>query len=302
MSLAELNSYLEGKLIAAEFATSVLSNDLKQLQVGMKLEAVDKHNQIFVRPATVVDINYQSEEVKIHYDNWSSIYDVWFSKDSEDLHPVGWCEKIGHQLSKPFTSTTIKTSITCPVSGCMGIGHIQGYKYTNHFSESGCPYSIKYLNKKQKILTPPANIAATKLIIKLDSTTSTSHYLPVNFSQLIKDRTKRSSSKKKKRRCGHKWTVSRISKKSDKQLKIISNVAKATQESSEPVQNLSRVTKVDDSDDQRRKEEAATEALLQFESEIKESVYLAKAYDSIEDEERFVQKYNGKLVFGKSYI
>jgi hypothetical protein len=31
-------------------------------------------------------------------------------------------------------------------------------------------------------------------------------------------------------------------------------------------------------------------------------VYLAKFYDSVRDEERFVQKYNGRLVIGKWFI
>jgi hypothetical protein len=296
MTLAELNSYLEGKLVAEDFGTSVLNNDLKQLQVGMRLECVDKHNAIFVRPATVVDLNYQTEEVKIHYDNWSSVYDVWFSKDSEDLHPVGWCERTGHVLTKPpFNGRTIKTSFTCPVPGCTGIGHIQGYKYTNHFSESGCPYSIKYLNKKQKILTPPPNIAATKLIIKLDSTTSTSHYLPNMRAQLSLNKIVKDKTKKKKRRSGNKWTVTKTSRKSETQQTVkISSVRKAkTVNEPENAKNQSQehLNEVE--------KQKGAEALLQIQNEIKESVYLAKMYDSVDDEERFVQKYNGKLAIGK---
>ena len=40
-------------------------------------------------------------QLKIHFDGWDEMYDFWFDSESNDLHPVGWCEKTGHPLEIP---------------------------------------------------------------------------------------------------------------------------------------------------------------------------------------------------------
>ena len=40
-------------------------------------------------------------QLKIHFDGWDELYDFWFDSESNDLHPVGWCEKTGHPLESP---------------------------------------------------------------------------------------------------------------------------------------------------------------------------------------------------------
>lgn len=99
----------------------------------MKLEAVDQHNPIFIRVATVVEI--EEKRLKINYDSWPNVYDVWFNKDSEDIYPIGWCQITGYPLTPPMDSNIKKTIAlnTCPTPGCIGLGHIKGSKFSNHF-------------------------------------------------------------------------------------------------------------------------------------------------------------------------
>ena len=100
----------------------------------MKLEAVDKRNPILIRVATIVDI--QKDILKIHYDGWSDMYDVLINKDSEDLHPINWCKRTGHHLSRPINYNQYQNEINssgCQTIGCFGIGHVKGPKFTTHY-------------------------------------------------------------------------------------------------------------------------------------------------------------------------
>lgn len=102
----------------------------------MKLEAVDKRNPILIRVATIVEMN--AKQIKIHYDDWQSIYDIWVDQDSEEIHPATWCEKTNHLLSTSnmdiavFNRNNYNYTVTCPIAGCGGIGHIKGPKFANH--------------------------------------------------------------------------------------------------------------------------------------------------------------------------
>ena len=95
----------------------------------MKLEAVDKYNPSMIRISTIVDIN--KNQVKIHFDNWSDIYDFWCDKTSSDIHPINWCKNTGHTLTN-FPSSTRNTT-GCPTIGCAGLGHIKGARFETHY-------------------------------------------------------------------------------------------------------------------------------------------------------------------------
>ncbi|XP_023229945.1 lethal(3)malignant brain tumor-like protein 3 isoform X1 [Centruroides sculpturatus] len=112
----------------------------------MKLEVVDKRNPMLIRVATIADT--QSHAIKIHFDGWSDAYDYWLDDDSPDIHPVSWCTRTGHPLQPPISEMTITNSSGCPTTGCQGIGHIKGPKYTSHHSSFGCPYSQLNMNKE----------------------------------------------------------------------------------------------------------------------------------------------------------
>ncbi|XP_066529581.1 lethal(3)malignant brain tumor-like protein 4 isoform X2 [Hoplias malabaricus] len=118
------------------------------LQIGMKLEAVDKRNPMLIRVATISDTD--DHRVKIHFDGWSEEYDYWLDADSTDLHPMSWCQKTGHPLQHPNGSSDPPPppGQGCPTPGCNGVGHIKGPRYGTHYTAVSCPYSEMNFNKE----------------------------------------------------------------------------------------------------------------------------------------------------------
>ncbi|XP_006524479.1 lethal(3)malignant brain tumor-like protein 4 isoform X1 [Mus musculus] len=116
---------------------------------NMKLEAVDKRNPQLIRVATIADVD--DYRVKIHFDGWDHKYDYWVDADSQDIHPIGWCDVTGHPLEVPYGSKHVKIlpgQPACPTPGCRGIGHIRGPRYAGHHSAFGCPYSDVNLKRE----------------------------------------------------------------------------------------------------------------------------------------------------------
>lgn len=107
--------------------------------------------------------------LQIHYDGWSTQFDVWCDSDLCDLHPVGWCQRTGHPLEPPpgqgdgsggwegetgqadgseIAVVSVVSLLVlcpagspplsspsqgvCPTAGCRGVGHIKGARYTGH--------------------------------------------------------------------------------------------------------------------------------------------------------------------------
>lgn len=70
-----------------------------KLQVGMKLEAVDRKNPCLVCVATVADV--ADDRFLVHFDNWDDTYDYWCDAHSPYIHPVGWCQDHGRPLTAP---------------------------------------------------------------------------------------------------------------------------------------------------------------------------------------------------------
>ncbi|KAK6489089.1 lethal(3)malignant brain tumor-like protein 3 isoform X1 [Huso huso] len=117
-------------------------------QKNMKLEAVDKRNPVLIRVVTIVDTD--DHRMKIHFDGWCDEYDYWVDTDSPDIHPAGWCAKIGHPLQPPISPQDMFEASEqggCPTPGCKGVGHIKGARYSGHHSAVGCPYSDININK-----------------------------------------------------------------------------------------------------------------------------------------------------------
>uniref|UniRef100_A0A3B5MS08 L3MBTL histone methyl-lysine binding protein 1b n=1 Tax=Xiphophorus couchianus TaxID=32473 RepID=A0A3B5MS08_9TELE len=117
-------------------------------QVGMKVEAVDKRNPMLIRVATIADT--EDHRLKIHFDGWNMDYDYWVETDCPDLHPVGWCQKTGHPLQHPNSTSDLLPAPGqgCPTPGCNGVGHIRGPRYGTHYTQVSCPYSEMNLNKE----------------------------------------------------------------------------------------------------------------------------------------------------------
>nr|XP_030709351.1 lethal(3)malignant brain tumor-like protein 3 isoform X5 [Globicephala melas]XP_033723600.1 lethal(3)malignant brain tumor-like protein 3 isoform X5 [Tursiops truncatus] len=95
-------------------------------QKKMKLEVIDKRNPMFIRVATVADMD--DHRIKVHFDGWNSCYDYWIDADSPDIHPVGWCSKTGHPLQPPLSPLELMEASEhggCSTPGCKGIGHFK---------------------------------------------------------------------------------------------------------------------------------------------------------------------------------
>uniref|UniRef100_A0A3B3VTN1 Lethal(3)malignant brain tumor-like protein 4 n=2 Tax=Poecilia latipinna TaxID=48699 RepID=A0A3B3VTN1_9TELE len=107
---------------------------------------------MLIRVATVTDT--EDYRVKVHYDGWSTQLDVWMDSDHPDLHPVGWSQRTGHPLEPPPGSSPLPSPSqgVCPTTGCRGVGHIKGAKYTGHHSAFGCPYSD--INMRKEVVLP----------------------------------------------------------------------------------------------------------------------------------------------------
>ncbi|XP_039292374.1 lethal(3)malignant brain tumor-like protein 3 isoform X2 [Nilaparvata lugens] len=95
-------------LFASRHTNPVTPN---QFRVGMKVEAVDRQHDgssatedtgQLVCVATVADI-IDGSRLLIHFDSWNEIYDYWVDPSSPYIHPVGWCQENGHELSPPHT-------------------------------------------------------------------------------------------------------------------------------------------------------------------------------------------------------
>ncbi|XP_028290111.1 lethal(3)malignant brain tumor-like protein 4 isoform X2 [Gouania willdenowi] len=119
-------------------------------RVKHRLEAVDRRNPPLIRVATVTDTDHH--RVKLHYDGWSSLLDVWMDSDHPDIHPVGWCQRTGHPLEPPPGSCLSPSQGVCPTAGCRGVGHVKGSRYSRHHSAFGCPYSD--INLKKPVVLP----------------------------------------------------------------------------------------------------------------------------------------------------
>ena len=85
-----------------QWAFKNTKNDSSQFRKGMKIEAVDRWNPVFVRVATICDV--VNRQVKVHFDGWPpDTFDFWTEDDSPDLHPVSWSIKTGHSLLPPLS-------------------------------------------------------------------------------------------------------------------------------------------------------------------------------------------------------
>ncbi|XP_028659569.1 lethal(3)malignant brain tumor-like protein 4 isoform X2 [Erpetoichthys calabaricus] len=94
--LQACNSPAAPKNLFKNHINSILSSDI---QVGMKLEAVDRKNPSLICVASVADI--VDDYLLVHFDNWDDTYDYWCDLSSPHIHPVGWCQKNGRPLTAP---------------------------------------------------------------------------------------------------------------------------------------------------------------------------------------------------------
>lgn len=78
------------------------------IQVGMKLEAVDIRNMTLTCVATVQNII--NHRLLIHFDSWDCTFDYWTDIHSPFIHPVGYCKRNGIDLTPPKSDSINLTS------------------------------------------------------------------------------------------------------------------------------------------------------------------------------------------------
>lgn len=69
------------------------------IQIGQKLEAVDKKNPQLICCATVDAI--KDNQIHVAFDGWRGAFDYWARYDSRDMFPVGWCARSCHPVQPP---------------------------------------------------------------------------------------------------------------------------------------------------------------------------------------------------------
>ena len=75
-----------------------------EFKIGMKLEASDPRNVTSTCIATVVGM--QGPRLRLRLDGSDDKNDFWRLVDSNDLHPIGYCEKNGGLLQPPLGECT----------------------------------------------------------------------------------------------------------------------------------------------------------------------------------------------------
>ncbi|XP_055534439.1 lethal(3)malignant brain tumor-like protein 3 isoform X2 [Wyeomyia smithii] len=118
---------------------------------GMKLEVVDRKNQMLIRPATVVATD--GYEIKVCFDGWPNFYSFWIEDDSSDIHPVNWCKRTNHPIEFPadYRPASIKSS--CEIPYCLGQGNARNFRNRYHKRSIECPYrSNNWLSEDRKRL------------------------------------------------------------------------------------------------------------------------------------------------------
>uniref|UniRef100_A0A8D8QCX2 Lethal(3)malignant brain tumor-like protein 4 n=1 Tax=Cacopsylla melanoneura TaxID=428564 RepID=A0A8D8QCX2_9HEMI len=113
---------------------------LNVFEPGMKVEAVDPRCPGLIRVATVNAV--EETRIKLGFDGFPSYLDTWFDYDSVDVHPPGWCRRMGHPLEPPVGGAIRRGE--CSTVGCSGRGHIDHVKYEFHTTTATCPYTTSY--------------------------------------------------------------------------------------------------------------------------------------------------------------
>lgn len=68
-------------------------------KVGMRLEAIDPQHPSYFCVVSVAEV--QGYRMRLHFDEYSELYDYWVNADCVDIFPPGWCEKNGRTLRPP---------------------------------------------------------------------------------------------------------------------------------------------------------------------------------------------------------
>lgn len=133
-------------------------------QTGQKLEVVDPVNPQLIRPATI--LCREEYKIQVIFDGFDISFAFWFDDDSEDIHPINWCEKTGHPIEHPAGFNEFAENKLCKNPGCRGIGNAKfSEKHSKYFHETDaeCPYNkdnwCQLMSSKGHARTEPKAVA-----------------------------------------------------------------------------------------------------------------------------------------------
>nr|XP_019541705.2 uncharacterized protein LOC109412531 isoform X1 [Aedes albopictus]XP_029729154.1 uncharacterized protein LOC109412531 isoform X1 [Aedes albopictus]XP_029729155.1 uncharacterized protein LOC109412531 isoform X1 [Aedes albopictus] len=133
-----LKSRRIGKAIIPADQSLFATRQPMDFKPGMKLEVVDRKNQMLIRPATVVATD--GYEIKVCFDGWPNFYSFWIEDDSSDIHPMNWCKRTYHPIEFPPDHRPASIKSTCEVSFCLGQGNAKILSKSFHKRGVECPY------------------------------------------------------------------------------------------------------------------------------------------------------------------
>lgn len=118
---------------------------------GLKLEVVDCVNRQLIRPATV--LCREEYKIQVIFDGFDISFAFWLDDDSDDIHPINWCEKTNHPIEHPAGFNKSDVNGLCPTAGCRGIGNATFNDRYFHDNLKECPYNKSNWAKiiKQKL-------------------------------------------------------------------------------------------------------------------------------------------------------
>lgn len=144
------SSYLKKTKGSAAHADLFIPRPPFDFVPSLKLEVVDKVNPQLIRPATV--LNRNEYKVQVIFDGFDINFSYWIEDDSEDIHPIDWCEKSGHPIEHP---AGFDPDISfCPTAGCRGVGNGVFESRTFHDRVQECPYFKENWEKKSEKKRP----------------------------------------------------------------------------------------------------------------------------------------------------
>lgn len=114
-SIAEWQKFIFQQLsgartLSSDFMDRVRKGHYNKFEIGSKVEVCDKHNLISMCVATIIDI--VGDRLRLRYDGLEdeSAGDYWSHFLSNDIHPVGWSQLVGHTLSPPHGMYVLRKS------------------------------------------------------------------------------------------------------------------------------------------------------------------------------------------------
>lgn len=98
-------------------------------------------------------------------------------------------------MQPPLSGSEVKSESDCPTIGCIGIGHIEGARYSSHDSVENCPYSHRNVHRESPPF--PDRLAGEELDTIVTRTASPTGSGSTGEGHVVKDEPIRTNKTKK---------------------------------------------------------------------------------------------------------